>query len=67
MTRRGSAFEVVALATYVKGQGYAPAGEVVEWQTRMLQAHVPSMGVRVQIPFSAWYFEQHYHLKSNNA
>ena len=41
--------------------------EVVEWQTRMLQAHVPSMGVRVQIPFSAWYFEQHYHLKSNNA
>jgi hypothetical protein len=40
MTRRGSAFEVVALATYVKGQGYAPAGEVVEWQTRMLQVHV---------------------------
>ena len=41
--------------------------EMVERQTRMLQAHVPSMGVRVQLPFSAWYFEQHYHLTSNNA
>lgn len=41
--------------------------EMVEQQTRMLQAHVPSMGVRVQLPFSAWYFEQHYHLTSNNA
>ena len=28
--------------------------EVVERQTRMLQAHVPNLGVRVQIPSSAF-------------